>query len=134
MVLIKDVERVYAQLMREDCTHLYVGDFQLAVCIFDHGQRLSLSTAIFDEQGFIPPSIRNVIGRETPPVHFRVPTFPLIDEKSGTIRLYYVGHVDHLDIEDFRCLLEEFVEQADVWVHFLHDKGKPDLVYIPIPR
>ena len=134
MVLIKDVERVYAQLMREDCTHLYVGDFQLAVSIFDHGRKLSLSTVIFDEQGFIPPSVRQVIGRETPAVHFRISTFPSIDEKSGTIRLYYVGNLEHLDMEDFRCLLEEFVDQAEVWVHFLRDKGTPDLVYIPISR
>jgi hypothetical protein len=132
MVLIKDVERVYARLMREDCTHLSIDGFQVAVCIFDEGQRLSLSTSVFDEQGFIPPSVRRVIGRETPTVRFNVPTYPIIDEESGTVRLCHVGHVEHLDIEDFKYLLEEFVAQAEVWVHFLHDKGEPDLIYIPV--
>jgi hypothetical protein len=55
-----------------------------------------------------------------------------VDEPNFHIYLNFLGHLDRMNKESIRLILEEFGRLADEWHLYLDENDKNDLVYIHV--
>lgn len=134
MILEKDLKKVFKELVNKEVSKIALGASDITIRLFD-SSKLSLSTQVYHGDNFIPKSVRNCISQKKVfPDSFSMKTSLSIDEENYQVFLNYLGHIDSLDDENFRNLLEEFNWLADEWRLFLDEHDKNDLVPIHVKR
>jgi hypothetical protein len=132
MLLEKDVQKLFHQLVKNDHAQISLEGSNIAIRILEDATKLSLSTPVYYGGNYIPNSVRRSLKEDAPYEDASISTYLTIDESQYQIDLNYLGNIDHFDNEQFRILLEEFAWIASEWKYYLDNNDKKDLIYVPV--
>lgn len=134
MLVEKEIQKLYQQLLQDDVVHVNVGRSDITVRAFDHASKLSLSTPVYEGGNFIPKSVRASLSKSVPFARENLKTYLSVDEPSYQVALNYLGRLENFHNDSFRELLEEFGGLADDWRLYLDEHDKNDLVHVHVPH
>jgi hypothetical protein len=135
MTIAKEFKKIFQQLMHDSVAHLVVGGSDITIRVFEGGSMFSLSTDVYFGGNFIPKSVRSCITKQPPFTRdSTIKTFLTVDEPNFHIYLNFLGHLDRMNKESFRLILEEFGRLADEWHLYLDENDKNDLIYIHVKK
>lgn len=126
------IDYLLKQLKTNNIAHISLdGSSIITVRLLDDPSKLSLSTAIYAGDQYIPPSVRKCLSSPLPNIiHPPLATFPTIDESLFCIHLHYVGLAHPLTQQQLASLLDRFETIAARWRLHLDKHDKDDLVYV----
>ena len=131
MLIGKELEHLFHQLIQNDQAQLSIGTSDIAVRTFDHASKLSLTTPIYFGGNYIPHNVRLGV-KKAPPFEKSqtIRTTLSIDEEHFRIFFSFIGATDLLNSQKFTKLIEEFCHLAEEWRIYLDEHEKDDLIYI----
>lgn len=132
MVIQKEINKIISELKDQHVSHLYLKDVVVSLHMYDSNSKLSLSSCVFDGINYIPKSVRLAINAPAPFTHYPIQTFFSVDEEGFQVFLCYIDEFDHIDSFELNETLEIFADKASAWKVHLDNKGKEDLVRIPV--
>lgn len=132
MLVVKELKKLFQQLLHDEVAHISVGGSDITVRTFDKATQVSLSTDVYFGGNFIPKSVRACVGKQPPFLKGAVKTFLTVDENQFRIYLTYLGRLDNMTNETFRLLLEDFSTLADEWRLYLDEHDKNDLIHVRV--
>lgn len=131
MKTLSSLNQLIKQLDQREWGQIHYLGSSVVVRIHDDHSKLSLSTVVYQGGNYIPKSVRSCLQTEEKPVSWSsIRTSLSLDEAQFQVHLNYMGHIEHIDKEDFIKLLEEFCQIAEVWRDFLDEHDRHDLIYI----
>ena len=132
MLVEKSVQQILDQLADGELIKIPFDGSNVMVNIIDEASKLSMTTAVFEGDNYIPKSVRDCLSCKSPFSHPAVRTFLTLDEHNFQVRLHYLGHAEDLDHRHFIELLEQFGVIAEKWRHYLEQHGNNDLIYVRV--
>jgi hypothetical protein len=107
-------------------------DEQFELFIHPFTNECSLRVAVFSDQGYIPPSVlQAALNPPTDLVQWN--SFNIkIDKQVGVVFLEWELTLDELKSSHWDSELENFYINVQIWKELLDEKGRNDLVYIPV--
>lgn len=132
MIIEKDLKKLFQQLDHDDVAQITLGGNDIQIKIFDDASKISLLTTVYYGGNFIPKSVRNGVSQKSPFNRVSIKTSLAVDEKKFQINLLYLGHLEHMNNQNFNRLLEEFSWLAHSWRAFLDEHDKNDLIRIHV--
>jgi hypothetical protein len=133
MVLESDAQRLLSELLQLNTATIRLAGEEVSLCLFDNNTKLLLTTSIFRGGDYVPPSVRQACGLPLPQMpRGSIRTAIRIDESTATASLTYIGLISTINQQTFKPLLEEFGWLAREWRHYLDDKGRGDLIRVPV--
>lgn len=132
MIAQKELRKLFRQLLQDDVVHISTGSNDVAIRMFDHNSKLSLTTLVYFGGNFIPLGVRASLLKKALFAVGHVKTFFTVDEQNFSVSLNYLGGLHDLNNESFRLLIEDFSMLADEWRLFIDDHDKNDLVHVHV--
>ena len=134
MLAIHEIRKLFNQLSMNFHAQVTVDNQLIKVNIVDNSSKIYLSTDVYQDHDYIPPSVR-LCTKASPVFIHQSPLhncYLSLDEKNYSITLNYIGILEHLDNEAFRSLLEEFAWLGNQWERYLDDNDKKDLLHVRV--
>lgn len=132
MIIEKDLKKLFQQLDHDDVAQVTLAGSDVLIRVFDDASKISLATTVYYGGNFIPKSVRNGISQKSPFNNISIKTSLAIDERQYLVNLNYLGHLEHLNNQNFTHLLEEFTRLAHAWRAYLDEHDKNDLVRVHV--
>lgn len=132
MIIEKDLKKLFQQLDHDDIAQISLGGSDIFIRVFDDASKISLITTVYDGGNFIPKSVRKGISQKSPFNSVSIKTSLAVDEKQYLVNLHYLGHLEHLNNQNFSKLLEEFTWLAHAWRAYLDEHDKNDLIRVRV--
>lgn len=132
MIIEKDLKKLFQQLDHDDVAKITLGGNDILIRVFDDASKISLITTVYNGGNFIPKSVRNGISQKAPFNNVSIKTSLAVDENQYLVHLRYLGHLEHLNNQNFTRLLEEFSWLAHAWKAYLDEHDKNDLVRVRV--
>lgn len=134
MLIEKELQKIFRQLLQDDAVHIAVDGFDILVRVFDGTSKLFLCTSVYMGGNFIPKSVRTCLSQKATFLNnpTLIKTFLSVDEENYQITLNYIGRLEHIHNETFRILLEDFTSLATQWRDHLDEHDKNDLLHVRV--
>lgn len=132
MIIEQDLKKLFQQLDHDDIAQISLGGSDVMIRVFDDASKISLITTVYSGGNFIPKSVRNGISHKSLFNHATIKTSLAVDESQYLINLHYLGHLEHLNNQNFAHLLEEFTRLAHAWRAYLDEHDKNDLIHVRV--
>jgi len=134
MIVEKEFRKLVYQLVKEEIAQITLGTSLVTVHVLDNTTKLFLSSSVYFGGNFIPQSVRKGIEQKPSFEKGHIVTYLSVDEENFTVKVNYIGALEHLNKRMFVDLLEEFSWLADEWRHFLDEKDQNDLIHVRVPK
>ena len=132
MVLEKSIKDLLNHLLHHDVALMDLNGSQITVEATHGEDRLSLSTAVYQGDNYVPPSVRLCLTRSYPGPTSHIRTNLALNEENFTISLHHVSALGSFTNQSLVRLLEEFSWIAEEWRQILDDNDRRDLVYVRV--
>lgn len=132
MIVEKDLKKLFQQLDHDETAQITLGGSDIFIRVFDDASKISLLTTVYSGGNFIPKSVRTGISQKAPFNNVSIKTSLAVDEKQFLVNLHYLGHLEHMNNQNFTGLLEEFSWLAHAWKAYLDEKDKNDLIRVRV--
>ncbi len=134
MIIESELDRLIHQLIKDEIAEIKLGDSNIIVHVFERATKISLTSAVYVGENFIPMSVRKSLSTQPDFAKGALSNRLSLDEKNYRIQLHYTGNLSNLNKRMFVDLLEEFSWLAEQWRLFLDEHDKQDLVYAFSPH
>lgn len=131
MIVEKDLRKLFQKLDHDDVTHISLGGNEILIRVFDDASKISLFTTVYWGGNFIPKSVRYGVSQK-PFNQASIKTSLSVDEGQYQVNLSYLGHLGHMNNQQFSALLEEFSWLARAWKAYLDERDKNDLIRVHV--
>ncbi len=132
MVSEKTIKYSLDHLLHNEVVHVDLNGSQITLKASQEQERLSLSTAIYRGDNYVPPSVRLCLKPSYAGPSSYIRTTLSLDEENYTICLNHMSSLKALTSQELVRLLEEFSWMAEEWRQVLNDNDRCDLVHIRV--
>ena len=132
MTLETQSNHIFYQLLLHGFASLHTGGSPIRLRVVKDSTRVVLSTPVYKGHNYIPKSVRDTIKKRDNFGGVKLQTKLSVEEEVYLILLHCSESLEHLDRKQFQDILEEFIWIAEEWRKLLEDRGRGDLIHIPV--
>lgn len=108
-----------------------IHQFEISIVLDRLNQELTLSTAVYQGQNYIPTSVRHAVSGHVLGPASTLKGILSLDEEAFRVTLTHCQVMTELSEKSLTYLLEEFSWLAEQWRWLLDEQDRRDLVHIP---